>query len=230
MENKPDHPKFEDHYEEIATIVEKHRSKWTFKASVMKDFDDVKSEIITHIWKKWHLFDPTRALGGWVATITKHQFSNILRNVYLSTSSPCSQCPCSRDDNKCSLFGVQSVECALYAKWSKTKKSAHEARLPVSLEHHMDEIINKPDCQSDLEPAIDGMHAKIKEGLTVKEWEIYRRKFISNMGSEEIADELKFKTSERGRRGGYKRIRQVELRAIAISKQILAKHGIEGMT
>ncbi len=221
-------------YDEIAGVVEKHRTKWTFKATVIRDFDDVKSEIMTHIWKKWELYDQAKPLGGWVATITKHQFHNILRNIYLSTSSPCVQCPCNRgkDDNGdglCSMFTFQCNDCPLFAKWAKTKQSAHNARLPVSLEYHADEIANKPDEQSDLEPAIMGMHEKMKAELTDSEWQIYKRLYILNMSPEKIAKDLDLKSLEKGRKNGYKRIRQVELIALKASKRILAANGIEGL-
>lgn len=220
---------FEECYDEIAIIVEKHRCKWTFKASVMRDFDDVKSEIITHIWKKWEQYDQIRSLGGWVATIVNNQFINILRNTYLSTSSPCQRCPCRREEGMCSVFGMQGPDCALYKKWLKTKKSAHDIRLPVAMENHIDEASSRPDHQTDLEPAIEGMHAKMQEVLTESEWEIYQRLFIDHKTYNVIAKELELKSNEKGRKPGHKRIRQVELICIKKSQEILAQFGIEGL-
>ena len=45
---------FEDCYDEIEKIVEKKSYDWTLKANLLLDFDDVKSIIISHVWKKWH--------------------------------------------------------------------------------------------------------------------------------------------------------------------------------
>ena len=73
---------FEDCLPEIEIIIENKRKDWTFKASVMCDFDDVKSVIMVHIWRKWYLYNQDKPLGGWVATIVKHQFHNILRDSY----------------------------------------------------------------------------------------------------------------------------------------------------
>lgn len=219
---------FEDCYDEIATIVEKQRPQWTFKATMMRDFDDVKMEIIAHVWKKWHLYDQARPLGGWVATIVKHQFSNILRDTYLSTSSPCARCACNIGDNVCSIYGEQGIECPLYKKWYNTKRHAHEARLPVALENHTNEAYNRPDQTTDLEHAIGGLHEKMKEVLTKSEWEIYRRLYVEHKSEEEAAQELGFKTTERGRKMGYKRIRQVKTLVLKKARGLIVEHGLEG--
>ncbi len=219
---------FEDCYDEVAAIVEKQRAQWTFKATMMRDFDDVKMEIIAHVWKKWHLYDQGRPLGGWVATIVKHQFSNILRDTYLSTSSPCSRCACNIGDKLCSIYGEQGPDCPLYKKWYNTKRHAHEARLPVSLENHTNEAFNRPDQTTDLEHAIEGLHDKMKEVLTKSEWEIYRRLYVEHKSEEEAAQELGFKTTERGRKMGYKRIRQVKTLVLKKARALIAEHGLEG--
>lgn len=219
---------FEECYPEVEAIVEKQRAQWTFKATMMRDFDDVKMEIIAHIWKKWSLYDQARPLGGWVATIVKHQFWNILRDTYLSTSAPCSRCPSNLGENLCALFGEQGVDCAIYKKWYNNKRHSHQARLPLALENHANEAYSRPDQSSDLEGAIGGLHDKMKDVLTKSEWEIYRRLFIEHKSEEEVAQELGFKTTEKGRKMGYKRIRQVKTLILKKAKGLIGEHGIEG--
>lgn len=218
---------FEECYSEITVIVEKQRSKWTFKASVMRDFDDIKSEIITHVWKKWPLYDQSRPLGGWVATIVKHQFANILRDTYTSTSSPCSRCVANKGDKMCSLYGEQGVECPLYKKWYHTKRHAHEAKLPVSIEERLNEIHAKPDSMVDLERAGRNLHIAMEKELTGSEWEIYRRLYVEHKSEEDTAKELGFKTTEQGRKMGYKRIRQVKTIIIKKAKKVLSENRLE---
>lgn len=219
---------FEQCYNEIVVIVEKQRPQWTFKATMMRDFDDVKMEIITHVWKKWHLYDQVRPLGGWVATIVKHQFSNILRDTYLSTSSPCSRCSCNMGDKLCSIYGEQGVECPLFKKWYHTKRHSHEARLPVSIEDKLNQVASMPDQTTNLERAIEGLHDKMKEALTRSEWEIYRRLYVEHKSEEDTAQELGFKTTERGRKMGYKRIRQVKTLVLKKARSLITEHGLEG--
>lgn len=219
---------FEECYDEIESIVEKKRQQWTFKATIMRDFDDVKMEIISHIWKKWALYDQARPLGGWVATIVKHKLSNILRDVYLSTSSPCSRCSCNLGDNLCSIYGEQGVECPLFKKWYHTKRHSHEARLPVSIEDKENKVGNLPDQSTDLEQAIGGLHDKMQESLTKSEWEIYRRLYVEHKSEDETALELGFKTTEQGRKMGYKRIRQVKTLILKKARSLILEHGVEG--
>jgi len=218
---------FEDNYKEIERIVEKKRYEWTLKADLMLDFDDVKNIIIAHIWKKWHLYDQSQPLGGWTATIVKNQFSNILRDRYLSTSSPCSRCPCNMGGNTCSLYGVQSIECSLYKTWYNTKRYSHDVRLPVPIENHLNDVHKMPDTIFDLETSIKSLHFRIQKVLTNSEWEIYRRLYIENKDEEETAKELGFKTSEKGRKMGYKRIRQVKTIILQKAKKILRDEGVE---
>lgn len=218
---------FDECYPEISAIIEKKRRDWQFKASVMEDFDDIKSEIEAHVWKKWELYDQSRPLGGWVATILKHQFANILRDTYTSTSSPCSRCICNTGGSSCSVYGEQSVECPLFKKWYNTKRHAHNARLPLALEHHTNEANSKPEIIFDLERAIGSLHAKIKARLTRSEWDIYDRLYLRNMSEIDTAKDLGFKTTEEGRSVGYKRIRQVKTTIIKMARQILKEDGVE---
>ncbi len=219
---------FEECYDEIAVIVEKKRYEWTFKASIMTDFDDIKSQIITHIWTKWDTYDQSRPLGGWVATIVRHQFINVLRDTYTSTSSPCARCPANLGNERCKLFEyTESQDCALFKKWYATKRHSHNARLPVTLENHMNEVQQQPDNMLDLEGAIKNLHVRMKEELTNSEWDIYHRLYIEHKTEEQTARELGFKTTEQGRKMGYKRIRQVKTLIFKKAKKLIADHGIE---
>ncbi len=212
---------FEECYSEIDKIVEKLRKQWTFKATVIKDFDDVKSEIITHIWKKWHLYDQARPLGGWAATTAKHQFFNILRNIYLVTGSPCLRCPCNLGNSMCSIYGQQGIECALYKKWYFSKRHAHDVKMPLPLENHAQEVSNLPDVNGNLETEMEHLHFKLKDVLTKSEWEIYYRLYILHKSDEETAKELGFKTSENGRPIGYKRLMQVKAIIVKKARKLL---------
>lgn len=218
---------FEECSSEIKDVIESKRGDWTFKASVMEDFDDFASEVLTHIWHKWELYDQSRPLGGWVATIVKNKFFNKLRDVYLSTSSPCARCPCNLGENTCSLYGSPGPECNLYLKWSKSKKHAHDARLPLPIEHHVDEVHSKPDSMFDIEGNVTKMHDRIQKKLTPSQWLIYKLIFVDGKDEEYVAKELDLKSSENGRKLGYKRIRQVKNIAFQFAKDILIEEGIE---
>jgi hypothetical protein len=220
---------FEECYPEIEAIIEKKRGSWTYKADLMMDFDDVKMQIIAHINAQWPKYDQARHLGGWVSTIFKRKFINLLRDLYMSTSSPCNRCACNLGNSICSMYGEQGVECPLYAKWSKSKRHSHEVRMPLPLENHIQEVCAIPQESLDLDRAAEGLHAKIKEKLTQSEWEVYRRLYIEGQDEAKIAEELGFKTTESGRKRGYKRILQVKALAYKHGSEILKNDGIEGL-
>ena len=46
---------FEENYQEIIDVVTKYHTKWRLDILHWMDYDDVKSEVVTHVWKKWHL-------------------------------------------------------------------------------------------------------------------------------------------------------------------------------
>lgn len=220
---------FEENYTEICGLIERKRSKWQFKASVMRDFDDVKMEILAHIWKQWALYDQARPLGAWVNTVIHHKITNILRDSYLSTSSPCSRCACNMGDNLCSLYGEQGISCDLYKDWYETKKSRHDARLPLPLENHTNEVYDKPDSNIDIEKAMLVLHKKMKNHLTSSEWDIYENIYVLNFSKEETAKKLGFKTSEKNRTSGYKRFKQVSKKAYIIARQIIREEGLDAL-
>ena len=219
---------FEECLPELERIVERKRSDWAFKASVMKDFDDVKSEILTHIWKKWHLYDQDRPLGGWAATILKNKWVNILRDIYGSTASPCLRCPANLGNGRCSAFGdIESLDCNLFKKWYGGKRHSHNVRLPVSIEDKMNEVAEYPESIVDLERAIGNMHIRMKQKLTASEWEIYYRLYVEHKEEEQTALELGFKTTEHGRQMGNKRVRHVKNLVEKKAQEILAEYGLE---
>src|SRR3990167_2211855 len=132
---------FEDCYIEIEKIVEKFRYKWTLSSIAWLSFEDLKWSIISHVHKKWNLFDQKQGLGGWVATITKNQLTNWGRNLFTNYSKPCNSCVCSENtENYCRVFGSQdSSVCPILKKWEKSKKEKYNISLPLALEYHSNE-------------------------------------------------------------------------------------------
>ncbi len=72
--------RFEDKIREIETALEKKRSKWDLDAVPSVDYDDIKQIIMTHIYKKWHMWDQTKAIEPWLSRVVSNQFKNLLRN------------------------------------------------------------------------------------------------------------------------------------------------------
>ena len=57
---------FEDIIQEIEIALERKRSKWDLDAVAYIDYDDIKQIIMTHIYKKWHLWDQSKSVEPWL--------------------------------------------------------------------------------------------------------------------------------------------------------------------
>lgn len=218
MENKT----FEELYPQIEKVVESFRHKWKFKASVERDFDDIKSEILVHIWQKWDKYDQSRPVEGWTSRITRHQFINKLRDLYLKTSSPCNKCPANLGNNLCAHYGEQGVDCPLFSKWHNKKRYQHEAKMPLSIEVRLNEIENNECTHFDYEGAIKKLHVRMKDVLTKSEYQVYVGLYIENKDDETVSAECGFKSESK-----TKRVRQIKGIILKKAKDLLEREGAE---
>ena len=65
--------RFEDKLTEIETAVEKKRNKWDLDAIPFVDYDDIKQVIMTHIYKKWHMWDQTKPIEPWLSRVVSNK-------------------------------------------------------------------------------------------------------------------------------------------------------------
>lgn len=212
--------KYEDKADEIEVEIKKRRGKWFLDSLAWFDFDDVEQIIKAHIYKKWDQWDQERSLRPWVNKIITNQMKNILRNNYSNFVRPCLNCPfnqsfCSKDGGEASLCGftksgLQDSSCPLYAKWEKTKKSAYGIKMALTLENHTHEVGAMRDKSFDIIDAQNKLNAHMKKELSEKQFQVYDLLFIQNLDEEEVAKIMGYKTSERGRKAGYKQIKNLK--------------------
>ena len=137
-------PSFESCIDEVNIEIKKRRNKWNLTALAWMDFDDVSQILRIHIWKKWNMYDPTKPLGPWVNRIISNQIKNLIRNNYGNFTRPCLKCAAAEGTEHCVIYETQCNDCPLYAHWEKTKKRAHDAKLPLALENHSKEVHSIP--------------------------------------------------------------------------------------
>lgn len=212
--------KFEEMYEIIDTIIKKRKTKWRLRAITWFDFEDVEQIIKFHIYKKWHLWDQDRPIEPWINRIATNQIRNIIRNHYTSFAKPCLSCPFNTSkgiemgfDNSCGYTSskTQCSECPLYAKWEKLKKPAYDVKMTVSLENHKNYHLSfESNIEYDYKNAETKLHGLMKANLTDKQFFIYKMFFIDCLTDDQIAKILKFKTNEKGRKAGYKQIKNLK--------------------
>lgn len=224
---------YDEAYPILEKIVEKSRGKWKLNAVPSYDFDDAKFVILNHIFKKWHLYDQTKSLLNWTNSVVRAQLINIFKNLYMSISKPCSHCPlkANLEDqgivNGCAIYGEQSSACPYYAKWEKSKRFVHDAKLPVTIEDHLTEVYSKPNERFSIDTNFVKFHKTISGFLSEKEWKVYKMSYIDNLEQDEVANAMGYKITESGNKNGYRRLRQIESSIVTKAKKIIADYGWE---
>ena len=228
---------FEEMYEIIDQVVKKRKAKWKLKAIVWFDFEDIEQIIKIHIHKKWHLWDQKRPIEPWVNRIVSNQIKNIIRNSYSCFVKPCVNCSFNTnkgvtsfgEENACGFTASQKQcnECPLYAKWEKTKKNAYDLKMTVSLQNHQNYFISIPENESvNFSNAEKKLHSLMKENLNDKQFFVYKMFFIDCLTDDEVARFLKFKTNEKGRKAGYKQIKNLKKMLYLKAKNLIKDNDV----
>ena len=212
---------FEECIEKIDHEITKRKNKWNLTAISWMDFDDVSQILRIHIFKKWHLYDQSQPLAPWLNRIISNQIKNLVRNNYGNYSRPCLKCAAAESSDLCKIYGKQDSTCPLYANWEKTKKVAHDVKIPLPLENHSQEVFNMSEDKVDLQRNIDKIHSKMQEVLKPLEWKIYQCLYIENLTEEQTAKKMGYKTTEKNRQPGYKQIKNIKKNIIKKVKNLL---------
>lgn len=203
-------PSFEESIDQINSEIIKRKSKWNLTAIAWMDFYDVSQILRFHIYRKWHLYDPSKPLAPWINRIISNQIKNLIRNNYSNFTRPCLKCNAAENEDGCAIYGTQCSLCPLYANWEKNKKSAHDAKLTLSVENYTKEVNNIPNDNLNLEISAQNIHIKMENILKPIEWKIYRYLYIEGKSEEQVAKLMGYRTSEKNRIAGYKQIKNVK--------------------
>lgn len=214
---------FEDCYDEIIKVINRHKFMWNLKAKPDIEWKDIRQIILTHIYVKWEKFDQTKKLSSWLFSVCRNQIYNLVRNNYYNFARPCLRCPFARDqeENGCGLYGQISDKCRLIREWNLHKRQAHNTKLPLPLCHHELEVFDLPSEEIDIEKNATEIHEKMKEVLKPQEWRAYRLLYIEHKSEEETAIALGYKSNEKGRAPGYKMLRIIQKNIIKKVKEFI---------
>jgi DNA-directed RNA polymerase specialized sigma24 family protein len=174
------------------------------------DFNDVAQILRIHIYKKWSMYNPKQPLAPWINRIVSNQIKNLIRNNYGNYSRPCLKCAAAENEDGCNIYVTQCNKCPLYAKWEKSKKSAHDIKLPVALENHTQEVHNIIEDEIDIEKAAQNIHLKMRQVLKPIEWKFYEFHYIQHKSEEDSAKYMGYKTNEKNRKIGYKQVKNLK--------------------
>jgi hypothetical protein len=220
---------YEDAAKIIDQLLEKRRYSWRLKSINWFDFDDVKQKIKSHIFQKWDQRDPSRPIERWLNTIITNQLINEVRNHYKNFARPClNKCPFNGGGDSClsCQSGIQCSECLAYLIWEKGKKRAYNVKIPLTIEDHSRELHANEDNFLDIEGISIKLHNEIEKILTIRQFKIYKMLYIDKIDENKIATILKFKTTEKNRKAGYKQIKNLKNKFIELAKKILNEKDI----
>ena len=227
---------YEDKADIIDNEIRKRYYKWHLHAIAWFDFDDVAQIIRAHIYKKWEQWDQARALEPWVNKIISNQLKNILRNNYSNFARPCLNCEHNQSreqaDSQVSALcaatpsGLQCNECPLFAKWEKTKKNAYDIKMPLPLDFHEYTNNTEPEDHFDMMRATKSLHVRMQFVLTPRHYFVYKMLFMDGIDEDEVAKILGYKSNEKGRKAGYKQIKNLKNQYKNIAKKILESEDI----
>lgn len=201
---------FEDCVDIVDNEIQKRKAKWHLTAVQWLDYDDISQILRIHIYKKFYMWDQSRPIEPWLNVIISHQISNLLRNNYGNYSRPCLKCPANEGGDLCSIYGTQCNACRFYKKWSKTKKQAYDSKLPLPLEHHSQEVYDKPDININIERGVVDLDKHMKKALKPAEYKVFKYLYVEGEKEEKVAKMLGFRTTEKGRQAGYRQLKNLK--------------------
>lgn len=227
--------KFEDKIDVINEQIDKQRSSWRLSSVNHVGWEDVRQIILIHIHKKWHIWDQTKPIEPWLYRLVSNQINNLLRNFYYSFTRPClgvsgKACAANEGGDLCAITPSrrQCNECPLYAKWERTKKRAHDVKLPVNIEDNEHFVTNESSNFIDYANKIDEVHQHMSQQLPANQYRIYKMLYIDHASDEEVVKKMGYtsSTAEGRKRARYKQLEIYKRSFVEIARSIIEKNSI----
>ena len=122
---------------------------------------------------------------------------------------------------------MQDSTCPLYKKWNGSKKHAYNIKITVPIEGHIHELKNGTDnISKPLEESVKELIISLKKVLNKRQLQAFDLLYIQNLSDEEVAKRMGFKSSESGRKAGYKQIKNLKNTIKEKAEKILTKEDI----
>ena len=82
--------------------------------------------------------------------------------------------------------------------------------MALALENHSHEVHAMSDLSFNIEESQDKLNIHMEETLSAKQFTVYKLLYIDNKDEEDVAQVMGYKTSEKGRKAGYKQIKNLK--------------------
>ena len=93
--------------------------------------------------------------------------------------------------------------------------------MALTLEHHTHEVYSQPADDMSIDSALEKLHKAMRLTLNDRHYKIYSLLFMEHWEEEDVAKEMGYKTSEKGRKAGYKQIKNLKKMFKAKAEKIL---------
>jgi hypothetical protein len=234
---------FEARLWEVNEVIEANRFRWRLNSISWMDYEDVAQQLRIHVFNKWAMWDTARPLRPWVSRLVINQIINMIRNNYTIYARPCVTCKWNQGGNLCELYGEQSSDCGIYAKWETGKKTAFEINHAASIqgsssssafdEHKSSsshsnsnefyQIEDENNSFADMDGMIKEVHEKLKGRLNKVQWKAYNLLYVDHLDEEKVAQALGYHTNEYKRSPGYKQIKNLKKQIVQAVREILGE-------
>ena len=98
--------------------------------------------------------------------------------------------------------------------------------MALTLENHSNEVQAMEDNNYSIIDAQKKLNYFMKKELSEKQFLVYELLFIDNMDEEDVAIRMGYKTSEKGRKAGYKQIKNLKKIFKQKAQEILEKEDV----
>ena len=98
--------------------------------------------------------------------------------------------------------------------------------MPLALDHHPQEVFNIQQDSFDVMQSAKKLHTEMEKRLSEKHYIIYRLIYIENIPDEKVAETMGYKSNEKGRKAGYKQIKNLKKMFLAKAAEILDRTDI----
>lgn len=236
VEDKELEKRFNEAVPELQVLIEKRRHMW--RATSVKEWEDVSSELLERIYRQFHRYDPNQPLDRWVNTVITNAIKNMIRDLIVKTSKPCvsatpygANCSYNLGCGKCSWTksGLQDSSCKFFAAWERKKKAKFSISTPLSIENHINESHSMPDellSEERFETAKEIIDNNIQRRLTKEEYRIYILLYVKHLTLEEAAKKMGFKKTDDNDMKAYLRVRTASLKIKEVAGQLLSENGV----
>ena len=98
--------------------------------------------------------------------------------------------------------------------------------MALALENHTHEVSAMRDYNFDIHNAQDKLNLHMAKKLSAKQYQVYELLFVQHLDEEEVAKRMGYKTSEKGRKAGYKQIKNLKKMFKETAQEILKTEDI----